>query len=152
MATVIMMKNPQTGVIKKGFYGFSWTTFWFGGIPAFFRGDIITGAIVIVLSIVTFGFAGILWAVFYNKYYTTKLIERGYKFMGSEYEIQKACLKLGISQDAASSNSFHSQNLGPNGTSGNQDFSESLEKLASLRDKGIVTEAEFQAQKAKILK
>jgi hypothetical protein len=41
-----MMKNPNTGVIKKGFYGFSWTTFLFGGIPALFRGDIITGLVV----------------------------------------------------------------------------------------------------------
>jgi uncharacterized membrane protein len=27
MAKEILMKHPQTGVIKKGFYGFSWTSF-----------------------------------------------------------------------------------------------------------------------------
>ena len=46
MATRIMLKHPQTGVIKPGYFGFSWTTFFFGGFPALFRGQIGLGLIV----------------------------------------------------------------------------------------------------------
>jgi len=96
MATTIMMKNPKTGIFKKGIYGFSWTTFFFGGLPAIFRGDIVTGLIIIVLGILTCGIAQLIWAFFYNKHYTTKLIEQGYVFADSEGAVAMARAKLGI--------------------------------------------------------
>lgn len=96
MAKKIPMKNPQTGVMKTGLYGFSWTTFFFGGLPAVFRGDIIIGVCVMLASICTFGVAGLVWAFIYNKRYTVKLVEQGYVFVGSEGENELAKAKLGI--------------------------------------------------------
>lgn len=96
MATVIMMKNPQTGIIKKGFYGFSWTTFFFGGFPALFRGDIKTALIVIIACLITGGVAGFIWAFFYNKSYTLGLVKEGYQFEGDQNAILNAKAKLGI--------------------------------------------------------
>ena len=96
MATKIMMQHPATGISKSGFYGFSWTTFFFGGFPALFRGDILTGLLVIILNILTFLLAGIIWAFFYNKQYTQKLVEKGYVFAGTESEIAAAKSALGI--------------------------------------------------------
>ena len=96
MATKIMLQHPVTGITKPGFYGFSWTTLLFGGFPALFRGDIIIGLVVVVLSILTWWIAGIIWAFFYNKHYTLKLVEKGYIFAGSESEIAAAKSALGI--------------------------------------------------------
>lgn len=96
MATIIMMKNPQTGIIKKGFYGFSWTTFFFGGLPALFRGDIKTGILVLIACLLTGGVAGFIWAFFYNKYYTLKLVENGYQFLGDQQQILSAKAALSI--------------------------------------------------------
>ena len=96
MATKIMMQHPATGITKPGFYGFSWTTLLFGGFPALFRGDIIIGLVVVVLSILTWWIAGIIWAFFYNKHYTLKLVEKGYVFAGSEPVIAAAKSALGI--------------------------------------------------------
>lgn len=96
MAIQIMLKHPQTGIIKKGFYGFSWTTFFFGGFPAVFRGDIVLGLIVIIINLVTFGVAGIIWSFVYNKRYTLGLIEKGYELAGSDAENSMAKQKLGI--------------------------------------------------------
>lgn len=96
MATVIMMKSSQTGVTKKGFHGFSWTTLLFGGIPALFRGDIITGLVVIILGLMTFQITSIIWAFMYNKRYTVSLLEKGYEFVGNDHEISRAKSAVGI--------------------------------------------------------
>ncbi|WPK19589.1 hypothetical protein [Salmonella phage SD-1_S14] len=49
MAKTISLKNENVGQRKDGFFGFSWTTLFFGPFPALFRGDFITfiGAFVI---------------------------------------------------------------------------------------------------------
>lgn len=97
MATVVMMRNPQTGVVKKGFLGFSWTTLFFGGFPAMFRGDWLIGAILVILNLVTFGFTGLIAAFIYNKTYTMKLLENGYQFADTEALNALARAKLNVS-------------------------------------------------------
>jgi hypothetical protein len=101
MATRIMMKHPHTGIIKAGFFGFSWTTFFFGGFPALFRGQVLLGLIVIVINFVTLGIAGIIWAFFYNKSYTLGLLKKGYEFADSEGLVSLARAKLGVAAPAA---------------------------------------------------
>jgi len=103
MATVVMMKNPDTGLVKKGFFGFSWTTFFFGGFPALFRGDLVTGILLIIISMMTMGIGGIIWSFFYNKSFTTKLIEKGYQFADSDGVVSLAKSALGVSETAAAS-------------------------------------------------
>lgn len=96
MATKIIMQHPATGIRKSAFYGFSWTTFLFGGFPALFRGDVILGLVVIILNLLTFWVAGIIWSFFYNKHFTHKLLEKGYSFAGTDSEIAAAKMALGI--------------------------------------------------------
>jgi hypothetical protein len=89
---------------KKGFYGFSWTTFFFGAFPALFRGDFITfiGVFIVLLAlgIFTVGIGAaivqILFAFFYNKYYTSKLLEGGYEFSDTEEVVATAKAALGV--------------------------------------------------------
>lgn len=101
MARVIMLKNSRTGLVKKGFVGFSWTTFIFGGFPALFRGDIVLGLVTIVLQWITLGISTFIWAFFYNKHYTIKLIEQGYELADSDGVNALARAKLGISEPTA---------------------------------------------------
>lgn len=77
MAQNIRLRHAQSGVITTGFYGFSWTTLFFSGFPAIFRGDLITGVIVLILSASSFWLVAIIWAFLYNRVYTTRLLERG---------------------------------------------------------------------------
>lgn len=108
MATRIAMKHRESGLMKDGFYGFSWTTFFFGAFPALFRGDFLTfiGVFVVIaiIAVVTIGIgawpAMIVWAFMYNKYYTRKLIEKGYAFAGSDGDNAMAAAALGISSPA----------------------------------------------------
>lgn len=104
MAQKIQMKHKDTGIMKTGFYGFSWTTLFFGFFPALFRGDFVTfiGACV-VLILIGIGTAGIgafiamlIWAFLYNSFYTKKLLEKGYVFSGSKQENIEAATALGV--------------------------------------------------------
>lgn len=98
MAKIILLKDPETGVVKKGFYGFSWTTFLFAGFPALFRGDYLLGVLMTILSVLTWGLAGNIWAFFYNKSYTLKLLRKGYEFADSEEAVLSAKVALGIAR------------------------------------------------------
>lgn len=107
MATLISMKHKATGIVKDGFYGFSWTTLLFGPLPALFRGDFVTFiglfVVILILGIMTFGIGGFvamfLWAFMYNGYYTKKLLEAGYEFTGTPEEIMAAQKKLNVLDD-----------------------------------------------------
>jgi len=65
--------------IKHAPIGFSWTTLFFGGWPAIFRQDWLMGFVILVLSLFTWGLAGVVFAFFYNKIYLKSLFEKGYK-------------------------------------------------------------------------
>lgn len=88
MATSVGLKHPQTGILKRGYYGFSWTSFWFGGFPALLRGDVGYGVGILAAGVI-FGVlsAGLLWfvvsivwALIYNKNYTHRLLQSGFQF------------------------------------------------------------------------
>lgn len=101
MATQIMLKHPKTGIVKKGFYGFSWTTFFFGVFPTFIRGDIKTGVLLLIAAIFTCGLALLIWAFIYNKRYTLKLLEQGYEFCDDPDKVRAARAALGVADPEA---------------------------------------------------
>lgn len=104
MAATVQMKNLKSGVVKTGFYGFSWTSFFFGGIPALIRGDLMYGLGIIVAAIVlglfSFGLLSIvvnvIWAFVYNKNYTHRLLEAGFEFSGDSASVASAREALGV--------------------------------------------------------
>lgn len=104
MAATVQMKHPKSGIVKNGFYGFSWTSFFFGGIPALIRGDLVYGIGIIIASLVlgffSFGLLSIVvnvvWAFVYNKNYTHRLIEAGYEFSDDPTHTAAARSALGI--------------------------------------------------------
>lgn len=104
MARRVTLKHPKTNLVRTGFYGFSWTSFFFGGFPAIFRGDVLLGLGVIIGSMIlgafSLGLGGLLlnivWAFIYNKMYTRKLIEAGYEFADTAPVIDEAKRALGV--------------------------------------------------------
>ena len=107
MATTIQMKQPRTGIVKTGFYGFSWTSFFFGGFPALFRGDIAYGLAVLIggffAAVVSLGLlwfaVTLVWAFVYNKNYTHRLLQAGFEFSDSPERVIDAKRALGIAFD-----------------------------------------------------
>lgn len=105
MAKSIQLKHKNSGIMKTGYYGFSWTTLFFGCFPALFRGDFLTFigifAVLFLIGFVTFGvgafIAMFIWAFFYNSYYTKKLLEKGYVFSDFQHINEEAARELGVS-------------------------------------------------------
>lgn len=108
MATAIHLKHPSTGVMKTGYFGFSWTSLFFGGLPALFRGDIAIGLGVTVAGMVVAALGlglgwfivSVIWAFIYNKVYTTRLIEKGYKIADLPERNLEAQRALGVGPQA----------------------------------------------------
>ncbi|MCY1260042.1 hypothetical protein D9M68_100180 [compost metagenome] len=76
---VIYLENPHTGHLKEAPVGYSWTTLFFGGLPALFRGDWKWFVIITLLCLATWGCAGIVFSFLYNKLYLKDLIGSGFK-------------------------------------------------------------------------
>ncbi len=104
MATAVRVMHPEHGISQTAYVGFSWTSFFFGGIPAMTRGDVGIGLGVLVgtifLGAVSFGLLAIVinlvWAFVYNKMYTTKLLEKGYVIDETDGSAQVAKSAIGI--------------------------------------------------------
>ena len=97
MAEKFLMKNAQTGETKQGILGFSWTTLFFGFIPALCRGDFQTAFLIFGLDVALFFAAPnfifyfiicnlpqFIYAFFYNQVYTQNLVDKGFYFAESE--------------------------------------------------------------------
>ena len=104
MATPVRMRHPGTGIVKTGYFGFSWTSFFFGGFPALLRGDVWIGLAVLAGSLVASAFSagllwfvvGLIWAVIYNKMYTQGLLQQGFVLEDEPSRIEAARRALNI--------------------------------------------------------
>ena len=95
MAVAVNLKKDN--LTKKGFVGFSWTTFFFGCFVPLFRGDVKWAGIMLALGLLV-SFSGgvilgdaaflpiliyqVVFAFIYNKRYTENLLKEGYEPVG----------------------------------------------------------------------
>lgn len=96
MATQIHIKHEQSGMTKYGYYGFSWTYFFFGWFVPLFRGELGVGALHLLFTIFTFGIWQLIVCFLYNKQYMTRMLTAGWTLVGNEQEIKEAKLALSI--------------------------------------------------------
>lgn len=76
---IINFKHPDLNITKKAPAGFSWTTFFFGVLPALLRKDIKWFVIQLIAALITMGFSTIIFMFIYNKLYIKQLINEGYE-------------------------------------------------------------------------
>ena len=98
MAKAVMLQHPVNGLIRKGYYGFSWTYLFFGWFVPLFRGELGVAALHLLFSLITFGFWQIIVAFLYNRQYMTRMLEKGYRLHDNEDVMAAARLKLGIAK------------------------------------------------------
>jgi hypothetical protein len=96
MATSIGLRHPTSGLLKKGYYGFSWTYFFFGWFVPLVRGELGVAILHLILTFFTLGIWQIVFAFMYNKQYMTRMLEKGYVLDGNENQLADARRELGV--------------------------------------------------------
>ena len=97
MATKINIKHKESGMVKTGFYGFSWTYLLFGWFVPLFRGELGVGALHLLFTIFTVGLWQFIVCFLYNKQYMTRMLTNGWVLNGSDSDKVLAATALGIS-------------------------------------------------------
>jgi hypothetical protein len=96
MATVIPIKHKQSGMMKQGYYGFSWTYLFFGWFVPLFRSELGVGALHLLFSIATFGLWQLIFSFLYNKQYMTRMLTNDWELAGTEEKNLQARAALGM--------------------------------------------------------
>jgi hypothetical protein len=99
MATEIAIKHKDSGLMKTGVYGFSWTYFFFGPFVPLLRGEIGIGILHWLLTVLTVGIWWLFMIFLYNKQYMNRMLTNGWVLAGSEEENRNGRLALGMAED-----------------------------------------------------
>ena len=78
MATGVIIQNPNNGLTRIGYFGFSWTYLFFGWWVPLIRGELGVAALHLLFTICTFGLWQLIVAFLYNKQYMVRMLEKGY--------------------------------------------------------------------------
>ena len=92
----INIKHKESGMVKTGFYGFSWTYLLFGWFVPLFRGELVVGALHLLFTIVTLGLWQFIVCFLYNKQYMTRMLTSGWVLDGSDSDKVLAGTALGV--------------------------------------------------------
>jgi hypothetical protein len=92
----ITFENPKTGSVKEAPIGFSWTTLFFGPLPALFRGHIGVGLAILVIAFITSCISNLVFCFIYNKMYVKHLLSQGFKMVDSSHPRKELETKLGM--------------------------------------------------------
>ena len=96
MAKKVQLIHPQSGLMKSGYFGFSWTFLFFGWFVPVFRGELLLALLHLAITVVTFGIWQVIIAFLYNNQYMTRMLEKGYVLNDNEAVNEAARQKLGI--------------------------------------------------------
>jgi len=90
MATEILIKHEDSGLIKTGIYGYSWTYLLFGWFVPLLRGEYGTAFLHLIFTLLTGFIFQIIESFYYNKQYMTRKLTSGWVLSGSDSENKKA--------------------------------------------------------------
>ena len=153
MATEILIKHSESGLTKKGLYGFSWTYLFFGWFVPLFRGEIPIGFLHLLINLITFGIFQVVMCFKYNEQYMSRMITSGWELAGSEDENRQAAAALGISYDSNVEKEKTTTSVKEITSDETPETSEDkLQNLADMKEKGLINEDEFNSKKEEILK
>lgn len=96
MATRVMIKHPQTGLIQNGYVGYSWTYLLFGFWVPLIRGELGVAALHLIFTMFTFGLWQLIVSFLYNKQYMTRKLTAGWVLDDTPEANKYAAAKIGM--------------------------------------------------------
>ncbi len=101
MARKVMLQHPLNSLIRRGYYGFSWTYLFFGWWVPLFRGELGVAALHLLFTLVSFGLWQLIVAFLYNRQFMIRMLEKGYVLADREEVMADARVALGIGAPAS---------------------------------------------------
>ncbi|MBS0548675.1 MAG: hypothetical protein JSR24_13050 [Proteobacteria bacterium] len=98
MATAVLIRHSQSGLTRKGYFGFSWTYLFFGWLVPVFRGELGIAALHLLFTIVTVGWWQLIVCFLYNRQYMTRMLTSGWVLADSPERNAQAAMRLGVVQ------------------------------------------------------
>jgi hypothetical protein len=92
----VIIRHEPSGLLRKGFYGYSWTYFLFGFFVPILRGEIGIGFLHLLLNILTFGIFQIVMPYLYNRQYMTRRLTNGWLLADEPRNVAQAKMRLKI--------------------------------------------------------
>ena len=92
----VLIKHTQSGIVKNGYLGFSWTYLLFGWMVPVLRGEIGIGALHFLLTLATFGLMQLIMPFLYNKQFMIRQLTNGYELCDEASVNAMAKQRLGI--------------------------------------------------------
>lgn len=96
MATKVRIKHEASGMMKEGYFGFSWTYLFFGALVPMFRGEIGVGCLHMLFNIFSLGIWQIIVCWLYNKQYMTRMLQSGWSLDSSDPQCDNAKAAIGF--------------------------------------------------------
>tara|TARA_B110000090_G_C12954299_1_gene282387 strand:+ start:106 stop:408 length:303 start_codon:yes stop_codon:yes gene_type:complete len=96
MATKIVIRHKDSGLGKDGYYGFSWTYFFFGWLVPLIRGELAVAALHLLFTIFTLGIWQLIACFIYNRQFMERKLTEGWQLTGSDQEVLAAKGALGL--------------------------------------------------------
>jgi hypothetical protein len=118
--------------------GFSWPCLGFGCFWFIYKGMWGWGIISFAIAFVSFGLSWLVFPFFANEQYAKSLVAKGYLNEAQAKEQDRRTQQMSSSGAATSAPPLS--------------VADELGKLANLRSAGVLTEQEFESQKARLLK
>ncbi len=92
----VLLRHRESGLIRNGYFGWSWTYQVFGWLVPVVRGEMVIAVMHFVFTIFTFGIFQIVMPFLYNKHYMTRLLTDGWEIYDSDEVTARARKRLGI--------------------------------------------------------
>ena len=92
----VQLIHVDSGMVKDGYVGYSWTYLVFGWFVPVVRGELGVGLLHLVITMVSFGLSQLIFPFLYNRQYMVRMLTSGWELDVTDPNYELAKRKLNI--------------------------------------------------------
>jgi len=93
--------HTESGLVKTGYIGYSWTYLVFGWFLPVVRGELGVGVLHLIITLVSFGLSQLIFPSLYNRQYMNRMLTSGWRLDPTDGNYERAKTALYIRRDIA---------------------------------------------------
>ena len=92
----VYLIHKESGIVKKGYVGYSWSYLFFGWFVPIFRGELGVGLLHLDITLFSAGLSQLIFPFIYNRQYMIRLLLSGWQLDTQDPRYEWAKIKLNI--------------------------------------------------------